>query len=319
MADVFAPQPVKTKANGDVVAAIVDAAGANKAAVSAAGALKVDNSGVTQPVSGTVTSNVGTTNGLALDTSVNAINTSHAASVTGVKGPMVQGTATTTAPTYTTATVNPLSLTVAGALRTDASATTQPVSGTVTANAGTGTMTVGQATGTNLHAVLDTGSTTAVTQATGTNLHTVVDSGSLTVTQATGTNLHVVVDGSVTTTGGGAVGTVADNFLTSAAVAAGATVTLDSTSVASGTGHLTEATVSSSVALKAQLGTWNGTTFTVKRTFFVAANSNFVYLPSRSDQINLPTGATATYRWSITNNDNANAADVYASTTYQFA
>ncbi len=33
-----------------------------------------------------------------------------------------------------------------------------------------------QATGTNLHAVLDTTSTTAVTQATGTNLHTVVDS-----------------------------------------------------------------------------------------------------------------------------------------------
>lgn len=33
-----------------------------------------------------------------------------------------------------------------------------------------------------------------VTQATGTNLHTVVDSGTITVTQATGTNLHTVVD-----------------------------------------------------------------------------------------------------------------------------
>ena len=48
---------------------------------------------------------------------------------------------------------------------------TVPVSGAVT---------VSQATGTNLHAVLDTGSTTAVTQATGTNLHTVVDSGTIT-------------------------------------------------------------------------------------------------------------------------------------------
>lgn len=91
-----------------------------------------------------------------------------------------------------------------------------------------GTTTVTQATGTNLHAVLDTTSTTAVTQATGTNLHTVVDSGTITAVtaitnalpagsnvighvihdtgsttavtgnvtavQPTGTNLHVVVD-----------------------------------------------------------------------------------------------------------------------------
>jgi len=57
------------------------------------------------------------------------------------------------------------------------------------------TTAVTQATGTNLHAVIDSGSTTAVTQATGTNLHAVIDSGSTTaVTQATGTNLHTVVD-----------------------------------------------------------------------------------------------------------------------------
>lgn len=43
--------------------------------------------------------------------------------------------------------------------------------------------------------------TTTVTQATGTNLHTVVDSGTITVTQATGTNLHTVVDSSVLPTG----------------------------------------------------------------------------------------------------------------------
>ena len=262
MADVFAPQPVKTKVNGDVVASIVDAAGTNKAAVSATGAVKVDNSAVTQPVSGTVTANAGTGNFTV-------------AQATGTNLHAVLDTGSTTAVT--------------------------------------------QATGTNLHAVLDTGSTTAVTQATGTNLHTVVDSGAVTVSQATGTNLHVVVDGTVTTSGGGLIGTVADNYLTSAALAAGATITLDSLSVPSGTGHLTEGTVSSSVALKAQLGTWNGTTFTVKRTFFIPANAAFSYLPSRSDELNLATGATATYRWSITNNDNANAADVYASTTYYYA
>ena len=44
----------------------------------------------------------------------------------------------------------------------------------------TGNVTVVQATGTNLHVVLDTTSTTAVTQATGTNLHAVVDSGTIT-------------------------------------------------------------------------------------------------------------------------------------------
>lgn len=50
----------------------------------------------------------------------------------------VGGYVTTASPTYTTGQLNPLSLTTAGALRVDGSAVTQPVSGTVTANAGTG-------------------------------------------------------------------------------------------------------------------------------------------------------------------------------------
>jgi hypothetical protein len=44
-----------------------------------------------------------------------------------------------------------------GRLRTTSADTTQPVSGTVTANAGTGNFTVVQATGTNLHIVCDSG------------------------------------------------------------------------------------------------------------------------------------------------------------------
>jgi hypothetical protein len=51
---------------------------------------------------------------------------------------------------------------------------TQPVSIAATVN-------VGQATGTNLHTVVDSGSVT-VSQATGTNLHSVIDSGSVTAT-----------------------------------------------------------------------------------------------------------------------------------------
>lgn len=39
---------------------LVDSAGTNKASISASGAIKVDNSGVTQPVNGTITANAGT-------------------------------------------------------------------------------------------------------------------------------------------------------------------------------------------------------------------------------------------------------------------
>lgn len=110
--------------------------------------------------------------------------------------------------------------------------------------------------------------------------------------------------------------TTDSGHLTSVALAAGATITLDGAQIASGTGKLFEATVSSSVAIKAQLGTWDGTTFVVKRTFFIPANATFEYAPTRYDAITMATGVTAKFRWSITNNDNANAADVYASITH---
>jgi hypothetical protein len=104
--------------------------------VTVSNALKIDGSAVTQPISGTVTANIGTTNGLALDTSVNGILISQGSATSGEKGPIVQGAVTTAAPSYTTAQTSPLSLTTAGALRIDGSAVTQPVSGTVTANQG---------------------------------------------------------------------------------------------------------------------------------------------------------------------------------------
>ena len=62
------------------------------------------------------------------------------------------GSVTTSAPTYTNATINALSLNTSGGLRVDGSGTTQPVSGTITANAGTGNFTVVQATAANLNA-----------------------------------------------------------------------------------------------------------------------------------------------------------------------
>lgn len=62
---VGAALPAGTNVIGGVE--LVDSAGVNKASISAAGALKVDGSAATQPVSGTVTANLGTLNGVALD------------------------------------------------------------------------------------------------------------------------------------------------------------------------------------------------------------------------------------------------------------
>jgi hypothetical protein len=75
--------------------------------------------------------------GAATDASVTALQVSQGSTTSGQKGDLVQGAVTTGAPTYTTGQTSPLSLTATGALRVDASAATQPVSGTVTSNQGT--------------------------------------------------------------------------------------------------------------------------------------------------------------------------------------
>jgi len=82
-------------------------------------------------VTGTVTANIGTSGSLALDASVTGLQVSQGSTTSGQKGGLSLGAVTTGSPTYTTAQTSPLSLTTAGALRVDASATTQPVSGTV--------------------------------------------------------------------------------------------------------------------------------------------------------------------------------------------
>lgn len=165
---------VATAAAGDVAVKLVDSAGTNLATVSAAGAVKVDGSAVTQPVSGTfwqatqpvsgtfwqttqpvsgtvtATQATGTNLHTVVDsgsiTVTQATGTNLHVSVdnfpadgdalaqgsttSGQNGSLILGATTTASPTYTTATTNPLSLTTAGAVRTDSSATTQPVSGT---------------------------------------------------------------------------------------------------------------------------------------------------------------------------------------------
>lgn len=80
-------------------------------------ALKTDGSGVTQPVSGTVTANIGTSGSLALNTAVTGLQVTQSSSTSGQSGTLVQGAVTTAAPSYTNSQTSPLSLDGSGNLR----------------------------------------------------------------------------------------------------------------------------------------------------------------------------------------------------------
>lgn len=109
----------------------------NALSLTTGGLLRIDGSGVTQPVSGTVTANIGTSGSLALEATQVKLTITQGTALGTNTQVMVGGSVTTAAPTYTTGNINPLSLTTAGALRIDGSGSTQPVSGTVTSNQGT--------------------------------------------------------------------------------------------------------------------------------------------------------------------------------------
>lgn len=134
--------------------------------LSLSGLLRVDGSGVTQPISASTlplptgastsvlqTSGNATLSAISLQlpatlgqkTSANSLavvlasdqsaipvtsaaNYAQGATTAGEIGPLIQAAVTSAAPAYTTATTNPLSLTLAGALRVDGSAVTQPIS-----------------------------------------------------------------------------------------------------------------------------------------------------------------------------------------------
>lgn len=143
---------------------LVDSAGTNLATISAAGALKIDGSATTQPVSGTITANAGTGTFTTSDLADGSVTGGTA----GTKSMLAGGQFNTSAPTLTTGQQAALQLNVSGALKIDGSATTQPVSGTVTANAGTGSFTVAQATAANLNATVVGTVTANIKDATGT-------------------------------------------------------------------------------------------------------------------------------------------------------
>lgn len=128
--------------NDGVASLTVGQSGAVRLTANRSMHVTVDNTSIA--VTGTITANIGTTNGLALDTTVSGLQNSIGSTTSGQKGELILAAATTAAPTYTTGQSNPLSLTTTGLLRVDGSGVTQPVSGTVTANAGTGNFNVAQ-------------------------------------------------------------------------------------------------------------------------------------------------------------------------------
>lgn len=102
--------------------------------------VNIGDSSIVMPVSGTFwqttqpvsAASLPLPSGAAADSSVNGILLGQNSTTSGQTGPLVQGSVTSAAPTYTTARTSPLSLTTAGALRVDGSASTQPVSGPLT-------------------------------------------------------------------------------------------------------------------------------------------------------------------------------------------
>jgi hypothetical protein len=83
------------------------------------GLLRVDGSNVTQPVSGTVTANIGTSGSLNLEATQVKLTIAQSAALGSNTQVMIGGSVTTAAPTYTTGNINPLSLLTTGALRID--------------------------------------------------------------------------------------------------------------------------------------------------------------------------------------------------------
>lgn len=120
-------------------------------------AIKVDGSAVTQPVSGTfwqVTQPVSGTVAATQSGTWDINNISGTVSLPTGAATSAKQPALGTAGTPSSDVITVQGVTSMTALKVDGSAVTQPVSGTVTANAGTGSFTVAQATAANLNATV---------------------------------------------------------------------------------------------------------------------------------------------------------------------
>lgn len=115
----------------------------NPLSLTTAGALRVDNSGVIQPVSQSGTwniNNIGGTISLPTGAAVSSLqpsNIAQGAALSTQTGTLAMGSVSTSPPTYTNGQLNIMSLTAAGAVRVDATGTTQPISGAITVSSAT--------------------------------------------------------------------------------------------------------------------------------------------------------------------------------------
>jgi hypothetical protein len=157
-------------------------------------AVPITDNGGSLTVDGTITANIGTSGSLALDATLTG-GTTKAIARGGAKGTTVAADITS----------NPIDVNTQ-ALHVDGSKVTQPVSGTITANAGTGSFTVAQATASNLKVDLSgTGANataikvdnSAVTQPVSGTITANAGTGNFTVAQSTATNLNAQVAGDI--------------------------------------------------------------------------------------------------------------------------
>ncbi len=91
--------------------------GGNAATVTGSNALKVDGSAVTQPISGTITANIGTQGGLATEGTLAKLTQTQGSTTSGQSGPLVQGAVTASVPSYAAGQTSPISIDPAGGLR----------------------------------------------------------------------------------------------------------------------------------------------------------------------------------------------------------
>lgn len=142
MADFNSSLPVRTQNNGDIVAQLSDGiTPSQKLAISGSGSAQVAGEGVAGTPTGGVLSIQGVSGGTAVPVSGTVSVLDPAEGPTGSLPPSqaiyIGALAASSAPTLISGDMYSLSLTTSGAVRVDGSATTQPVSGTITANQGT--------------------------------------------------------------------------------------------------------------------------------------------------------------------------------------
>lgn len=118
-----------------------------------------------------------------IDTNLAKLTQTQGSTTSGQSGPLVQGAVTTAAPSYTTGQTSPISLTTTGLLRVDASGSTIPISGTVTANQGTSPWVVSGTVAATQSGAWTTGRTWSLSNST--DSVAAVQSGTWTVQQGT--------------------------------------------------------------------------------------------------------------------------------------